>query len=87
MAKATKNRSIKIFFRFVTIFPIAFINAFIIVGTLLTFFYARTDNMSFFLALIIFVSAMIAIYIVYTVFYFLNDLARRVGVIGGIETG
>ena len=68
MAKAFKNRSIKIFFRFVTIFPIAFINAFMIVGTLLTFFYARTDDMAFFFALIIFAAAMIAIYIVYTVY-------------------
>ena len=51
MAKVFKNRSIKIFFRFVTIFPIAFINVFAVGGTLLTFFYARTDDMAFFLAL------------------------------------
>ena len=41
MAKTTKNRSIKIFFRFVMFFPIAFINIFAIVVALLAFFYAR----------------------------------------------
>lgn len=66
MVKSLKNRSIKIFFRFVTIFPIAFLIVFTLGGTLFTFFYARTDNMALFLALIIFSIAMIVLYGVFT---------------------
>ena len=66
MAKFFKNHSIKIFFRFVTIFPIAFLIVFALGGTLLTFFYARTNDMALFLALIIFCIAMIVLYGAYT---------------------
>lgn len=66
MVKFLKNRSIKIFFRFVTIFPIAFLIVFTLGGTLFTFFYARTDDMALFLALIIFSIAMIVLYGVFT---------------------
>lgn len=66
MVKSLKNRSIKIFFRFVTIFPIAFLIVFTLGGTLFTFFYARTDDMALFLALIIFSIAMIVLYGVFT---------------------
>ena len=68
MAKATKNRSIKIFFRFVMFFPIAFINVFAVVVALLAFFYARTDNPALFLATVIFAGAMIALYIAYSLY-------------------
>lgn len=71
MVKSLKNRSIKIFFRFVTIFPIAFLIVFTLGGTLFTFFYARTDDMALFLALIIFSIAMIVLYGVFT-FYVLR---------------
>lgn len=66
MVKFLKNRSIKIFFRFVTIFPIAFLIVFTLGGTLFTFFYARTDDMALFLALVIFSIAMIVLYGVFT---------------------
>ena len=68
MAKTTKNRSIKIFFRFVMFFPIAFINIFAIVVALLAFFYARTDDPALFLATVIFAGAMIALYIAYSIY-------------------
>ena len=68
MAFYNRNRSIKVFFRFVTIFPIVFLNVLVIVMTLLTFFYARTDNFAFFLAILIFGGAMITLYIIQTIY-------------------
>lgn len=66
--QANNNRSIKVFFRFVMFFPIAFINVFAIVVALLAFFYARTDNPALFLATVIFAGAMIALYIAYSLY-------------------
>ena len=69
MARQVSNkRSIKIFFRFVMFFPIAFINIFAIVVALLAFFYARTDDPALFLATVIFAGAMIALYIAYSLY-------------------
>jgi len=64
--QVNNNRSIKIFFRFVMFFPIAFIIVFAIVVALLAFFYARTDDPALFLATIIFAGAMIVLYGAYT---------------------
>ena len=66
--QVSNNRSIKIFFRFVMFFPIAFINIFAIVVALLAFFYARTDDPALFLATVIFAGAMIALYIAYSLY-------------------
>ena len=68
MPKPGQTRSIKVFFRFVTAFPIAFFAVLVVVLTLLTFFYARTDNVAFFVALIAFAGFMIAFYAAYTVY-------------------
>ena len=68
MPRLGKPRSIKIFFRFVTIFPIVFFNALVIVMTLLTFFYARTNNVGLFIAIIGFAIFMITFYVAYTVY-------------------
>ena len=68
MLKSFKSRSIKTFFRFVMSFPIVFLIVFALGMTLFTFFYARTNDMAFFIALIIFSAAMIALYILYTIY-------------------
>ena len=68
MPRPGKPRSIKIFFRFVTIFPIVFFNVLVVTMTLLAFFYARTNNIALFIAIIIFALFMIAFYVAYSIY-------------------
>lgn len=68
MPRPGKPRSIKIFFRFVTIFPIVFFNVLVVTMTLLAFFYARTNNIALFIAIIVFALFMIAFYVAYSVY-------------------
>ena len=68
MPRPGKPRSIKIFFRFVTIFPIVFFNVLVVTMTLLAFFYARTNNIALFIAIIVFALFMIAFYVSYSIY-------------------
>ena len=68
MPRPGKPRSIKIFFRFVTIFPIVFFNVLVVTMTLLAFFYARTNNIALFISIIIFALFMIAFYVAYSIY-------------------
>ena len=68
MPRPGKPRSIKIFFRFVTIFPIVFFNVLVVTMTILAFFYARTNNIALFIAIIIFALFMIAFYVAYSIY-------------------
>ena len=63
-----KSRPIKIFFRFVTVFPMAFLVVLIVVMTTLTFFYTKTDNVAFFIAMLIVGVSMMALYTLYTLY-------------------
>lgn len=82
MAKRTKNktRSIKIFFRFVAIFPIAFMTALTAVMTTLTVLYARTHQIGYLIAIIAYGASMTGFYVFYA--HYVTMQFRRVFVHG-----
>lgn len=72
MPKPGQTRSINIFFRFVAAFPIAFFTILVVVLTVLTSLYARTDNIAFFIAILVFGGVMTALYALYA-FYVIKQ--------------
>ena len=76
MAKMHKTRSIKVFFRFVLVFPIAFVAVLIAGLAVLSFFYAKTDNIVFFIAMLGYAGFMVIYYCGYL--FYLNRQFREV---------
>ena len=68
MANNKKTHSIKIYLRFVTIFPIAFFFVTATVITILTMLYTKSDNSAYLIALIASSAFLVALYAVYTVY-------------------
>ena len=71
MGKVKKPRPIKLFFRFVTIFPIAYFIVLVVVMTIFSWLYARTDNYTYLFIILGFGALMLVVYIAYT-FYVVN---------------
>ena len=63
-----KTRSIKHFFRFVTIFPLIYFTVLIVVGGLFTVLYIGSNNMVYFYILIGFSALMLGLYVAYAVY-------------------
>ena len=80
MAKQAKSRSIKTFFQFVIIFPIIYIVILLVGVTVLSFFYAKTDNLVLFFIMIGFAIFMIGYYAFYLVY--LNKQFKEVFING-----
>ena len=68
MENNKKTRSIRIFFRFATIFPIAYFIFLFVTMTLLSYFYATTNNLVLLIIIIAYGGSMVAFYAVYTVY-------------------
>ena len=68
MENNKKTRSIRIFFRFATIFPIAYFIFLFVTMTLLSYFYATTNNLALLIIIIAYGGSMVAFYAVYTVY-------------------
>ena len=79
-----KTRSIKIYFRFVTIFPIAFLIFSTLVIAFLTVFYLRTNKMAYLIALIASGVSLVALYVIYT--WYVTKQFRQVFVRGLYKT-
>ena len=75
-----KTRPIKHFFRFVTIFPIAFFIVLVVTNSLLTYFYTKSDNIVLLIILLAFTAFMVCHFIAYTLY--VNRQFRRVFVEG-----
>ena len=79
-----KTRSIKIYFRFVTIFPIAFLIFSTLVIAFLTVFYLRTNKITYLIALIASGVSLVALYVIYT--WYVTKQFRQVFVRGLYKT-
>ena len=84
MAKVKKTHSIKIYLRFVTIFPIAFFIVTAAVITILTMLYTKSDNSAYLIALIASSAFLVALYAVYT--FYVTKQFRHVFVKGLFRT-
>ena len=75
-----KTRPINYFFRFVTIFPTVFFAVLVVVNSLLTYFYTKTDNIVLLIILLAFTGFMVVTFIGYA--SYVNKQFKRVFVNG-----